>query len=557
MSVAILIPAYNPDEKLLKLLTGLQPKPTQPIIVVNDGSLEINRHIFDAAKDMASVVLLEHDKNQGKGAALKTGLLYIQKNCPDISGVVTADCDGQHDIRDILRIADTIEKSPDSPVIGVRTFGKDCPILIRIWSRLTRAMLRFSYGPDLTDVLCGLRGIPTESIPRLLAIPYNRYEFETEMILAWSNQGLAIQELPIATIGLSINRPIHFNPLVDSMRICFVLTRYVFVSVVTALTDYLVFLSVFPMLQSVLASTYFARLLALCINYILLRKFVFCSREVILRTFWKYFLLVIMSGFVSSALIEYLVSSFGLSILLGKMISELILYVAIFAIQRDFVFVDNAPERETDWDAYYEAPYRTASYSRAITTRHLIDNMKRFGLKDTPIEAAELGGANSCFYDAVRAELKPKTYCMCDTNALGLEKIKKRAGGNPDLVVQECDVLNMSLDRKFDVVFSVGLVEHFYPEDTSKAIRAHFDILKPGGIAIISFPSPTFLYRATRGLAEFFRMWIFHDERPLEDAEVNGTIEECGTVLDSTLIWPIMLTQRMVVVKKAASIESQ
>ncbi len=556
MNVAVLIPAYNPDKKLLELLAALRPEPSQPVVVVNDGSRATAGHIFDAVKDMAGVVLLEHDQNQGKGAALKTGLTYIQEHYPDLSGVVTADCDGQHAVDDILRIGDTLERAPESPVIGMRTFGKDSPALVRFWNRLTRAIVKLFYGLDVADVQCGLRGIPMALIPRLLAIPYNRYEFETEMLLTWKKEGHAIQQLPISTIRFSGNESGRFNPLADSMRICFVLTRYIFVSVVTAATDYLVFLSVYPMLQSVLSATFFSRLVALTINYILVRQFVFCSREMILRTFAKYFVLVMMSGFISSALIEYLVAFPGINVLLAKMISELMLYVAIFAVERDFVFVDKAPERITDWDSYYDLPYRTASYSRGITTRHLIDNMKRFGLKDAPMEIAELGGANSCFYDAVREELKPQTYGVYDTNVLGLEKLQERAGNNADLALRECDILNIATDHKYDLAFSVGLIEHFDPEGTSKAIKAHFDILKPGGIALISYPSPTFLYKATRGVAEFFRMWIFHDERPLKDTEVNGTIGACGALLNSKMIWPIMLTQRMIVVEKPDSIQN-
>lgn len=550
MSVVILIPAYNPDDKLLRLLSALKTKTDREVIVVNDGSMNTADRIFDKIKLMKGVALLEHDQNLGKGSALKTGLKFIQDKYPDASGVVAADCDGQHDVDDILKIADHVENNPDTPVIGTRTFGDNCSSLIKAWNRITRYIMKFSYGLDIPDVQCGLRGIPIRSIERLLAIPYNRYEFETEMLLVWKRDGYSINDTPIKTIGMTRSEPTNFNPLVDSMRIYFVLTRYAFVSIVTALTDYVVFLSVFPMLRSVLAATYFARLLALTVNYVLVRQFVFCSREMILKTFSKYFALVIISGFVSSALIEYLVSVFGIQVLLAKMISELILYIGIFAIQRDFVFVVKDIERVTDWDAYYEAPYRTASYSRAITTRHLIDNMNRFACRNSGLEIAELGGANSCFYDSVRAALSPQTYCICDNNALGLEKIKERAKDNVELMVRECDVLKIALEHKFDVVFSVGLVEHFDREGTAKAIKAHFDILKPGGIAIISFPSPTVLYKVTRGLAEFFRMWIFHDERPLEDSEVYDTIKKCGSIEASRVIWPIMLTQRMVVARK-------
>ena len=102
-------------------------------------------------------------------------------------------------------------------------------------------------------------------------------------------------------------------------------------------------------------------------------------------------------------------------------------------------------------------------------------------------------------------------------------------------------------------MFSVGLVEHFDPARTREAILAHFSILRPGGIAIITFPTPTLLYRVTRGLIEAAGMWKFHDERPLKPAEVASSVKERGEILQQKLMWPLILTQHVVVARKRAS----
>lgn len=551
MNVVILIPAHNPHAGFVELLRELAVEDVRRVVVVNDGSRQDRRWIFERIAGLQNVTLLEHAGNKGRGAALKTGVAHVLLDYPDAVGVVTADCDGRHSVRDIMAVTREVAEGNGVPVLGTMTTDRERPLPERIGNRVIRLTMKTFYSLDLEDAWAGLRGIPMVLVRDLSDIPHNRNEFEIEMLLEWKAKGLSIVEIPIDAASAPGDSSTQFSMLLDSMRVYFVLYRYVFVSLVTAAADILVFLLAHPMLNSVLATTYCSRLAALGINYFLARRFVFCSEEAILRTFLRYAMLVAASGFTSAALVQYLLSVPGINILSAKVASDLLLYVAIFLIQRDLVFVEKEPERNTDWARYYESPCRTAHFSRAVTTRRLLANMARYGngTADT-LDVAELGGANSCFYASVLKRFSPRRYWVCDNNGAGLARVREAFRDNEDLHVQECDVLHMSLGAEFDVVFSVGLVEHFPAEDTARAIRAHFDVLKPGGIAIISYPSPTFLYKGTRLLAELLRLWIFHDERPLGDEEVDDTLSECGTVLSREMIWPVCLTQRMVVVRK-------
>jgi cyclopropane fatty-acyl-phospholipid synthase-like methyltransferase len=103
---------------------------------------------------------------------------------------------------------------------------------------------------------------------------------------------------------------------------------------------------------------------------------------------------------------------------------------------------------------------------------------------------------------------------------------------------------------KMDVVFSVGLIEHFSPEGTRKVIKAHFDAVRSGGIVLMSFPTPTWLYHCTRFFSELFGLWIFTDERPLHKEEVLDAVALYGHILYVKTIWPIFLTQKIVIAKK-------
>jgi len=205
---------------------------------------------------------------------------------------------------------------------------------------------------------------------------------------------------------------------------------------------------------------------------------------------------------------------------------------------------------KTNWDQYYNSPAITASITRKITTRKLTSLIRKFytaSLEDANI--LELGGANSCFYDSLWFSFKPKTYTIIDNNEVGLERFKESHPESKNTFLVKQDLLNdrIILDQKYDIVFSVGLVEHFSPEETQKIIRSHFNLLNPGGIVVIAFPISTWLYRTARRVIEYFGLWAFPDERPLTFAEVNNEINKYAISLYEVINWSIILTQGIVV----------
>lgn len=210
-------------------------------------------------------------------------------------------------------------------------------------------------------------------------------------------------------------------------------------------------------------------------------------------------------------------------------------------------------KKKTDWDTYYKKPYLTASYSRKILQNQFIRYCKRHLPRSDGIKVAELGGANSYYYDYVQKLLSPSTYLIIDNNETGLNKLREKVAQSDNVVLVNADILNLNMGETgedFDFVYSLGLIEHFPVEDTAKMIRSHFDLLKVGGIAIITFPTPTFLYSTIRFFSEKLGLWIFHDERPLKIEEVTQTIKNYAEVLDSKIMWSMLLTQAIIVVKK-------
>ena len=123
MNVTLLIPSYEPEERLVGYVDDLASRGLCRIVVVDDGSGESYRGIFDRLGEKPFCTVLHHDVNKGKGAALKTGYAYIHGQMPDVAGVVTADADGQHSPDDCARMAAALVEDGDSVFIGSRDFS--------------------------------------------------------------------------------------------------------------------------------------------------------------------------------------------------------------------------------------------------------------------------------------------------------------------------------------------------------------------------------------------------------------------------------------------------
>ena len=539
LSNVLLIPAYRPGPELPEVVKATQGNDFRDIVVVDDGSGPAYAAVFDACP----ATVLRHEKNQGKGAALRTGMSHILAAYPDC-GVVTADADGQHHPEDIRRVAQRLAREPHSLVLGSRGFQGDVPGRSRAGNLVSSAGYRLLLGQKLRDTQTGLRGIPRNLLAELVSMNANGYEFEAAMLTAAKHLAIPIAEEPIRTIYEPGNPTSHFNPFKDSMRIGFVLTRFTMLSLATAVLDNLVFsgaihAGIGPALAQMLA-----RAVAVLVNYPLARRAVFLSKEPHSSTLLRYLTLVIVSGLASFQLLKLIGHWFGVGVLDAKMAAEAALFIVNFIVQRDWVFVSRSHPAATDWDGYYRSPVPTAHLTRKYTARVLLNALRRAGKIDRLVE---FGGANSCFLEQITAEIAPGEYHIVDTNAYGLSLLRGR-GVVPHL--EDCRTLD--LDLAADAAFSIGLVEHFDPEGTRQAIRAHFRLLKPGGYAIISFPTPTRLYRVARWLAESVGAWKFPDERPLDRSEMVAAVGDTARLEFEKILWPIVFTQRLMVFRKNA-----
>lgn len=221
---AIIIPAYEPDERLMNLLKELDAREMGPVVLVNDGSVGAAYDaIFATSKKIVEKrggCLLEHDVNRGKGRALKTAFSYILDTDQDVIAAVTADSDGQHSCGCIQKVIDCIQKNPNCLVVGVRKFDMEgVPWKSRFGNTLTEKIFHCVTGQHVSDTQTGLRGIPREYMKELLKLEGERFEFEMRMLVDAAGRK-KIVEVPIETIYDSAeNHQTHFDPFKDSIRI--------------------------------------------------------------------------------------------------------------------------------------------------------------------------------------------------------------------------------------------------------------------------------------------------------------------------------------------------
>lgn len=236
MQKIALIPAYCPEDRMIGLIKELETRGFA-VVVIDDGSGEEYDELFTAARQYASVK--RYTPNRGKGEALKCGMRYIKERYQAPYTVITADADGQHQVEDIVKVADAAAEHPDSLILGKRLLDKSAPIKSRIGNGITRVLYRLTTGRRIYETQTGLRAFSDRLLPHFLKLPGHRYEFEIDMILDASNADII--EVDIQTVYFDNNAASHFRPLQDTVSLNKEFLRYKLPSINAGLAGLLLF----------------------------------------------------------------------------------------------------------------------------------------------------------------------------------------------------------------------------------------------------------------------------------------------------------------------------
>ena len=141
------------------------------MVVVNDGSNKSYNNIFSKIKDAK---VITYDTNMGKGYALKTGYKYIKEKYKKNYVVVTMDSDGQHDIKDALKLCNASLEDKKNLYIGKRIVYKKTPLKSRLGNTITRHIYRLVSKTEIYDTQTGLRAFTDEIMDFMLSVKGNR-----------------------------------------------------------------------------------------------------------------------------------------------------------------------------------------------------------------------------------------------------------------------------------------------------------------------------------------------------------------------------------------------
>ncbi len=343
--MTVVIPSYDPDEKLARTVDGLIALGFDDILLVDDGSAPERAGFFPSRPQCT---LLRHEVNRGKGAALKTAFRAYLESGRQTAGVVTVDGDGQHTPEDVLRCAQTMAEE-DKLVLGVRDFsGKDVPFRSRFGNNTTRFAFRLTAGLRLSDTQTGLRAIPARFLPDLLTVDGDRYEYETNVLLNLRQFGIPYTEVTIRTVYEDGNAASHFRPVRDSIRIYSLILKYAAASLASSGVDLALFFLLSLFLTSpagAIAAAAIARVASAAVNFLLNRKAVFRSKAPAGRALVRYCILAAAVLAVSSGTIALLTRLFSLAApafaplkTLLKFAVDTLLFFANYRIQKEWVF---------------------------------------------------------------------------------------------------------------------------------------------------------------------------------------------------------------------------
>ena len=206
---AVVIPCFNEETTIAPLATAVRQY-LPFVLVVDDGSTDGTSNLASGA----GAVVVSHQRNLGKGAALKTGLSLALRQ--GFEWAVTLDGDGQHALEDLPALLQCARQTGASLVIGNRMDNaRAMPWLRRRVNRWMSRKLSQRAGRHLPDTQSGLRLIHLETWAAL-PLKTERFEVESETLMAFLAAGRRVEFVPIRVIRS--RRSSHIHPVGDSLR---------------------------------------------------------------------------------------------------------------------------------------------------------------------------------------------------------------------------------------------------------------------------------------------------------------------------------------------------
>jgi glycosyltransferase involved in cell wall biosynthesis len=214
LGIAVIIPAYQAAATIRDVVARTRAAiPAAEILVVDDGST-------DGTHAAASGVAITHDRNLGKGAALRDGIR--EATARGAAVVVTIDADGQHPPEAIPRLLRPIQEGRADLVLGARKRDRAMPVSRRITNWLSATLASRIGGQPVSDAQTGFRAF-TRAVAERVAPAGDRYEYEANFLLDALRAGFRVSSIEVPTI---YGAPSHFRAWGDTWRMLHAFARH-------------------------------------------------------------------------------------------------------------------------------------------------------------------------------------------------------------------------------------------------------------------------------------------------------------------------------------------
>ena len=205
MKVLIIIPAYNEDENIIKLIKTIQNQHENiNIILIDDSDNFLTKRNIENYK-FSNLKYIKREMKMGRGSAIRHGFEYAIKNSFDY--IIEMDSDCSHDPNEIKFLLQKITNKNYDLIIGSRYLKRSkiigWPLKRKIFSKLANLLAQFLFGFDISDYTNGFRIYSSRSITELLKyeIKNNGFIYLTETLIILKKKNYRIGEYPTIFIN--------------------------------------------------------------------------------------------------------------------------------------------------------------------------------------------------------------------------------------------------------------------------------------------------------------------------------------------------------------------
>jgi glycosyltransferase involved in cell wall biosynthesis len=222
VTLCALIAAFNEEASVADVVKGASPH-ASAVVVVDDGSTD---DTATTSRD-AGAIVIRHERNRGKGCAIRTGLAYaLKQGC---SHVLFLDADLQHDPAEIPRLIARAEQGRGDLVIGEREFRKDTMPAARFYANVIgSAIISRFIGADIADSQSGFRLIRSDLLRRV-RLTGTGYEIETEMLIKLARAGAVVERVTVRRLQYD-GAHSKIRQFRDTLRTCLLAVQYRYLS---------------------------------------------------------------------------------------------------------------------------------------------------------------------------------------------------------------------------------------------------------------------------------------------------------------------------------------